>query len=65
MQVEVIDCTTDYLSQLEEVFDFDLLSKFLGRSDFKFVFDALHAVTGAYASPLFVDKLGAQPSSLK
>ena len=64
-QVEVIDATIDYLTQLEEVFDFKLLSKFLSRPDFSFVFDALHAVTGAYAGPLFVEKLGAQSSSLK
>ena len=64
-QVEVIDATVDYLTQLEEVFDFKLLSKFLSRPDFSFVFDALHAVTGAYAGPLFVEKLGAQSSSLK
>lgn len=25
----------------------------------RFVFDAMHAVTGAYAKPIFVDKLGA------
>lgn len=64
-QVEVISPTADYLAQLEEVFDFSLLSNFLSRPDFKFVFDALHAVTGAYAGPLFVEKLGADSSSLK
>lgn len=26
---------------------------------FRFTFDAMHAVTGAYAKPIFVDKLGA------
>lgn len=26
---------------------------------FRFIFDAMHAVTGAYAKPIFVDKLGA------
>lgn len=28
---------------------------------FRFIFDAMHAVTGAYAKPIFVDKLGASP----
>lgn len=28
---------------------------------FRFVFDAMHAVTGAYAKPIFVDKLGVSP----
>lgn len=27
----------------------------------RFIFDAMHAVTGAYAKPIFVDKLGASP----
>lgn len=27
----------------------------------RFIFDAMHAVTGAYAKPIFVDKLGANP----
>ncbi|KAL0341093.1 UNVERIFIED_CONTAM: Phosphoglucomutase, chloroplastic [Sesamum radiatum] len=29
-----------------------------------FIFDAMHAVTGAYAKPIFVDKLGASPDSI-
>lgn len=28
---------------------------------FRFTFDSMHAVTGAYAKPIFVDKLGANP----
>ncbi|KAL0359001.1 UNVERIFIED_CONTAM: Phosphoglucomutase, chloroplastic [Sesamum angustifolium] len=36
----------------------------LSRSDFRFIFDAMHAVTGAYAKPIFVDKLGASPDSI-
>lgn len=27
----------------------------------RFMFDAMHAVTGAYAKPIFVDNLGAKP----
>lgn len=27
----------------------------------RFIFDAMHAVTGAYAKPIFVDKLVASP----
>lgn len=44
----------------QEVFDFPALKAFMTRADFSFVFDALHAVTGAYAGPLFVDELGAK-----
>lgn len=63
-EVEVIDPVEDYLKTLSEVFDFGLLKNFLSRPDFSFVFDALHAVTGAYAGPLFVDRLGAKTSCL-
>ena len=55
----------DYMATLKEVFDFPMLRKFVTRSDFSMVFDALHAVTGAYAGPIFVDELGAEPSSIR
>ena len=47
----------------EEVFDFELIKSLLSRSDFKMKFDAMHAITGAYARPILVDALGADPSS--
>ncbi|PON69954.1 Alpha-D-phosphohexomutase superfamily [Parasponia andersonii] len=62
--VEVIDSVSDYLELLESVFDFQLIKSLLSRSDFRFIFDAMHAVTGAYAKPIFVDKLGANPDSI-
>ncbi|XVE64134.1 hypothetical protein DITRI_Ditri07aG0077500 [Diplodiscus trichospermus] len=61
--VEVIDPVSDYLELMECVFDFQLIRSLL-RSDFRFVFDAMHAVTGAYAKPIFVDKLGASLDSI-
>ncbi|KAL9335695.1 hypothetical protein Peur_072876 [Populus x canadensis] len=57
--VEVVDPVSDYLELMENVFDFELIKSLLSRSDFRFIFDAMHAVTGAYAKPIFVDKLGA------
>ncbi|XP_020582830.1 phosphoglucomutase, chloroplastic isoform X2 [Phalaenopsis equestris] len=57
--VEVIDPVADYLDLLENVFDFELMKNLLSRPDFRFLFDAMHAVTGAYAKPIFVDRLGA------
>ena len=64
-EVEVVDSVADYLTLLKQVFDFDLLRKFLSRPDFKFKFDAMWAVTGAYAGPILVDALGASPDSIK
>jgi len=62
-EVEVIDPVTDYLELAKEVFDFDLIKSLLTRSDFSMKFDAMHAITGAYAKPILVDVLGADPSS--
>lgn len=62
--VEVVDPVSDYLELLESVFDFELIKSLLSRSDFRFIFDAMHAVTGAYAKPIFVDKLGARVDSI-
>ncbi|KAI4340844.1 hypothetical protein MLD38_025645 [Melastoma candidum] len=62
--VEVIDPVSDYLELLENVFDFQMIRDLLSRPNFRFVFDAMHAVTGAYAKPIFIDKLGASLDSI-
>ncbi|XP_074281926.1 phosphoglucomutase, chloroplastic isoform X2 [Silene latifolia] len=62
--VEVVDPVADYIELMENVFDFELIRSLLSRSDYRFTFDAMHAVTGAYASPIFVEKLGARPESI-
>ncbi|XP_057528293.1 phosphoglucomutase, chloroplastic [Amaranthus tricolor] len=62
--VEVVDPVADYLELMESVFDFELIRRLLERPDFRFTFDAMHAVTGAYAKPIFVEKLGASPDSI-
>jgi len=63
--VEVISSVDDYLELLKEVFDFEMISGLLASPKFDFVFDALHAVTGAYAEPILVDALGGKKESLK
>ena len=63
--MEVVDSVADYLTLLKEVFDFPALRAFVTRSDFSMVFDAMHAVTGAYAGPIFVEALGADASSVR
>ncbi|XP_070027098.1 phosphoglucomutase, chloroplastic [Nicotiana sylvestris] len=62
--VEVVDPVADYLELMEDVFDFSLIRSLILRPDFRFTFDAMHAVTGAYAKPIFVDKLGASLESI-
>lgn len=62
--VEVVDPVSDYLELMENVFDFELIRSLLSRPEFRFTFDAMHAVSGAYAKPIFVDKLGASLDSI-
>ncbi|WOL09664.1 hypothetical protein Cni_G18417 [Canna indica] len=62
--VEVVDPVSDYLELMENVFDFQLIKDLFSRPDFRFIFDAMHAVTGAYAKPIFVDRLGASPDCI-
>lgn len=57
--VEVVDPVGDYLELMQELFDFSLIKGLISRPNFRFVFDAMHAVTGAYAKPIFSDMLGA------
>ncbi|CAG9464436.1 unnamed protein product [Pedinophyceae sp. YPF-701] len=64
-EVEVVDPVEDYGALLSEVFDFDLIKSFLARPDVRFKFDAMWAVTGAYAEPIFCKMLGADPSCIK
>lgn len=58
--VEVIDLTADYTAMLKDIFDFDLMKKFLDKAGDKFsvLFDALNGVTGPYGEQLFVKELG-------
>ncbi|QEY32967.1 alpha-D-glucose phosphate-specific phosphoglucomutase [Synechococcus sp. RSCCF101] len=58
LTVEVIDGVSDYLALMEKLFDLDRIAELL-RSDFPVVFDALHAVTGPYATQLLEQRLGA------
>ena len=62
--VEVVECTAEYVPLLQQVFDFDMLKAFLSRPDFRMKFDAMHAVTGAYAPKIFCELLGAPESSV-
>ncbi|GMH29543.1 hypothetical protein Nepgr_031386 [Nepenthes gracilis] len=62
--VEVVDPVGDYMDLMERVFDFQLIRSLLSQSYFRFTYDAMHAVTGAYAKPIFVEKLAASPDSI-
>jgi len=62
--VEVIDGVSDYEALMQKLFDFDRIASLL-RSDFRLAFDAMHAVTGPYASRLFEGLLGAPSGTVR
>ena len=63
MVVEIVDPVEDYAELMETLFDFPAIKKMLAGG-FSFMFDAMHAVTGPYASEIFVRRLGASPKSI-
>jgi phosphoglucomutase len=58
MSIEIIDPVKDYADLLETEFDFDAIRNLIA-GDFRFAFDAMHAVTGPYATELLENRLGA------
>ncbi|MFQ6551853.1 alpha-D-glucose phosphate-specific phosphoglucomutase [Aestuariibius insulae] len=58
MTVEVVDPVDDYAELMEELFDFSAL-KALFAGGFTMRFDAMHAVTGPYATEILERRLGA------
>ena len=64
MAVEVIDPVADYAALMETLFDFEAI-RGLFRSGFRIVFDAMHAVTGPYATEILERRLGAPAGSVR
>ncbi len=58
MVVTVIDPVADYAELMRELFDFDAIRE-LFRSGFRMRFDAMHAITGPYATTILEEYLGA------
>jgi phosphoglucomutase len=63
MTVQVIDAVSDYAELMEALFDFPAIRTLLA-SGFRIRFDAMHAVTGPYASEILLRRLGAPADSL-
>ena len=63
MVVEVVDPVEAYAELMESLFDFDKIRALIA-SGFTLRFDAMHAVTGPYASEIFVNRLGAETGSV-
>ncbi len=58
MVVTVIDPVADYTALMQELFDFDAI-RALFKSGFRMRFDAMHAITGPYATTILEEQLGA------
>lgn len=58
MAIEIVDPVTDYAALMEKLFDFDAIAR-LFATGFTMRFDAMHAVTGPYATAILEDRLGA------
>lgn len=61
MTIEVIDPVTDYAELMQTLFDFDAI-RALVAGGFSVAFDAMHAVTGPYATEILVRRLGVDPA---
>jgi phosphoglucomutase len=59
MQVEIVDPVAHYASVMQRCFDFERMGALLRSGSFRMHFDALHAVTGPYATEIFERQLGA------
>ncbi|CAN5390724.1 alpha-D-glucose phosphate-specific phosphoglucomutase [soil metagenome] len=58
MRVDIIDPVADYQALMEELFDFDAIAGMF-KSGFRMRFDAMHAITGPYATAILEKRLGA------
>ncbi len=64
MQVEIIDPVNDYANLMREIFDFDAIHQLFNSGLFRMRFDAMHAVTGPYATQILEKMLGAEPGTV-
>ena len=64
MTVEVIDPVADYASLMETLFDFPAI-RAMFAGGFRMAFDAMHAITGPYATEILESRLGAPAGTVR
>ena len=64
MTVGVIDPVADYAALMESLFDFNAIHQLFNSGNFRMRFDAMHAVTGPYATEILENRLGAEPGTV-
>lgn len=57
--ITIVDPVTDYANLMATIFDFDLLKTCITSKYITLCFDAMHAITGPYATRILEDILGA------
>ena len=63
-RVEIIDPVADYATLMEHLFDFERIRQLFDSGLFSMRFDAMHAITGPYATRILEDMLGAEPGTV-
>ncbi|WBU62813.1 alpha-D-glucose phosphate-specific phosphoglucomutase [Paracoccus aerodenitrificans] len=63
MEIDIVDPVADYATLMEQLFDFGAIRDLLS-SGFTLRFDAMHAVTGPYATEILQNRLGAARDSV-
>ncbi len=58
LRIDIVDPVTAYASLMESLFDFNAI-RTLFAGGFRMRFDAMHAITGPYATEIFEQRLGA------
>lgn len=64
MTVEVIDPVDDYADLMESIFNFDRIEELVSNARFNMRFDAMHAITGPYATRILERRLGAKAGTV-
>ena len=62
--VEIVDPVADYATLMEDLFDFPAIRALIA-SGFRIAFDAMHAVTGPYATEILEQRLGAAAGTVR
>ena len=63
MVVEIVDPVAEYAALMEKLFDFNAIRALI-KGGFTLCFDAMHAITGPYATEILERRLGAAPGSV-
>ncbi|MBE0468743.1 MAG: alpha-D-glucose phosphate-specific phosphoglucomutase [Methyloprofundus sp.] len=64
ISIRIIDPVDDYAELMRSLFDFDLLKRVISSGKLTLRFDAMHAITGPYATRILQDILGAPAGSV-